>query len=80
MTDSASRLLQLRRGCGYAELVVAVVVFVLFSGFGRGEPVRHNPGGAGRGVSVWWCSGWPIRRRNTWTRYAPPMPATARLR
>ncbi|GAA5108971.1 hypothetical protein GCM10025762_15190 [Haloechinothrix salitolerans] len=35
---------------------------------GRARPARHNPRGASHGVPVWWCSGWPIRRRNTWTR------------
>jgi hypothetical protein len=59
---------------------VAVVVFVLFGRLGGGGP---------RGITLvvqavvclsGGCSGWPIRRRDTWTLYAPPMPARARLR
>jgi hypothetical protein len=33
-----SAFLQLRRGCGYADAVVAVVVFVLLGAFGAGDP------------------------------------------
>jgi hypothetical protein len=59
---------------------VAVVVFVLFSGFGRGELF-----GITLVVRVVVClSGGALvdtsGGENTWTRYAPPMPATARLR
>ena len=42
-----ARILQLRRGSGYAEVVVAVVVFVLLRGLGGGGPVRHNHRGVG---------------------------------
>jgi hypothetical protein len=59
---------------------VAVVVFVLLGGFGGGDPrgitlvvraVVSLSGGALVGLS---------EGETPWTLYAPPMPATARLR
>ena len=54
-----SRLCRVRRLCDCVRAVQLAW---------RGWPARHNRCGADPGVPVWWCSRWPIRRRNTWTR------------